>query len=724
MGLKKKIILIGILLLIGISVSALLFKQNISFEENSLKNLEGIQQASGETNNNSVGYEFLNDEVLHFWNEIDDYYLNMSSGIQFSNTYEEYWTHNIFCAGYKTTEWNYLCNDELPIQLNVYSDNLTYVQINGTRGGIDVLGRTLGTGIDYYLGSQDDELTITTGIKLISGSPISTDIGFAWRTNNIKIDNTYENDRIFVNNTWYNLEEDLDLLFTNMTISNWIDNWTWNGECTPSCENGSTKENYESCIDCFDDNGYYEYTKIPSYKIQDDSYVSLRWNPNLTYFLEIKNQSEQYNSPVTVAIKTVGLDLGQTKTTSFYWKDPAPSVELIAPGDGDTGLSSTINFTANTTASSNEYIRNMSLYTDISGSWVLNQTKYPEYPINRGYDSLNKLNGTGMVGYWRFNNDSKFAESKTLAYDYSGMNHNATIVDFPYTYTGQKIGQAAIAPNDNWNDYVGITASRDFDTMPEVSISMWVNVNTCENNDEFLKYNGAYIIRIHSDCTVDLIFWNDDFRGELSTEALDTNKWYHLAFTYNSDDGGKLYINGNLDITNTAGSGDIDTANQNMGIGANADGSNEILSGEIDEVIIWNRTLTDSEVLKTMDITKSYIANFSVEGIADGEHKWNVLSYDNSSASAWASSNYTFTVGASGPVEDSCGCPSSGDWVVDCSDNCNNLTICDLGENNLILNGEGTFTIGADIYAGSLTKDKDCTLINKKNDGYSLFIKK
>ena len=56
-----------------------------------------------------------------------------------------------------------------------------------------------------------------------------------------------------------------------------------------------------------------------------------------------------------------------------------------------------------------------------------------------------------------------------------------------------------------------------------------------------------------------------------------------------------------------------------------------------------------------------------------------------------------FTLGLSDAcVTDSC-TYSSGDWNVDCNDNCTITSNVDLGGNNLSLSGVGTFTIEANI---------------------------
>jgi hypothetical protein len=55
----------------------------------------------------SIGFESLDDgTVWKIWNSYYDYYFNASSGIQFTNHYQQYWTHNVFCAGWKSSGEN------------------------------------------------------------------------------------------------------------------------------------------------------------------------------------------------------------------------------------------------------------------------------------------------------------------------------------------------------------------------------------------------------------------------------------------------------------------------------------------------------------------------------------------------------------------------------------------------------------------------------------------
>ena len=66
--------------------------------------------------------------------------------------------------------------------------------------------------------------------------------------------------------------------------------------------------------------------------------------------------------------------------------------------------------------------------------------------------------------------------------------------------------------------------------------------------------------------------------------------------------------------------------------------------------------------------------------------------------------------------QDTCTYPGSGNWEVECSDNCVITSPVDMGGNNLILNGTGVFVVNAAIYdIGFIQKDKNCKFIKLFN---------
>jgi len=221
-----------------------------------------------------------NAEVIHMWNNKDDYFFNYTSGIQFTNHFQEYWTHNIFCGGYKNSsnDWVYDCLDELPFNWNIKTDNLTYVNYTGWRDKT-VGSNTVRIGIRYNLNINDTNLSVQLSVENIGASDITNDLGFAWRVKDINISGDNSPDRIYINNTIYWLDEELDLRFTNLNDA--------------------------------------------SYVLRDkNAYIRLNWGSGLNYFVEVKSTPNQHNAPVTLEINAGPLAIGQQKSTTIYWKDP------------------------------------------------------------------------------------------------------------------------------------------------------------------------------------------------------------------------------------------------------------------------------------------------------------------------------------------------------------------------------------------------------------------
>lgn len=294
---KKKKNKLIIIVVIGIIIIAGIFL--IISEQKSLFNLkpnilEGFISAGSFDleDNRTIGYELLdNNKVVHIWNSRDDYYFDRYSGMQFTNHFQEYWTKNVFCIGYYSgEEWIKInCVDELEgFNRNIHTDNETYV--NATLwNDIEYGNYNMRLAINYYLGLNDKSLSITIYGKNI-GIDIPFDLGFAWRVKDIQISTDKINDKIKINNLEYWLNNSLDLTFNNM------------------------------------EEGRYEL-----YDVNTLQYLWLDWEDNLTYKVEVKNTTEQYNAPVTLGINVGTLTAGQEKHTTMYWFDAPIVVDSYEP---------------------------------------------------------------------------------------------------------------------------------------------------------------------------------------------------------------------------------------------------------------------------------------------------------------------------------------------------------------------------------------------------------
>jgi hypothetical protein len=252
-----------------------------------------IQQAKGSPPP-AIGYEYLDDgKVLHMWNIRDDYYFNVSSGIQFTNHYNQYWTRNVFCGGVKLGgRWRYYCTDTLPFHWEASTDNMTYVNYTGWKV-VTILPYSLKFTITYHLEPYDKNLTIQAQVEN-QGQRIPYPLGFAWNIRDIQIGTIKEDNNITVGmNYKYPLHNDsLNELYTNLNFS-------------------------QILIQYEGENATHE-----------GEWLGLWWDNNLKYAVQVKSSPNQYNAPVTLALKVGKLNAGQTKQTKFYWIDATCVLQL------------------------------------------------------------------------------------------------------------------------------------------------------------------------------------------------------------------------------------------------------------------------------------------------------------------------------------------------------------------------------------------------------------
>jgi len=234
----------------------------------------------------SIGWELLDgDNVLRIWNKYDSYYFDTDSGIQLTNHYDEYWSHNVMMLGYyNNDEWNLIYRtDELTgFNKNIESDNETYVNATLWKD-LTYQGYDFRLAVRYYLGIGDNELTVIPYIKNLGQENIPYSLGFGWEMKDIKIDMTETGDYIDVNQTMYYLNQTLNIIYTDLSESEF--------HLMENITDSNTKSLY------------------------------LKWNGSLNYKLQVKSRDGQYNAPVTLFLKIGTLDSGQEKYTKMYWYD-------------------------------------------------------------------------------------------------------------------------------------------------------------------------------------------------------------------------------------------------------------------------------------------------------------------------------------------------------------------------------------------------------------------
>ena len=140
----------------------------------------------------------------------------------------------------------------------------------------------------------------------------------------------------------------------------------------------------------------------------------------------------------------------------------------------------------------------------------------------------------------------------------------------------------------------------------ERTISAWINTNSLSSTQTIFQYGASangqrFGFAIDTAGKVYVEYYNRD--AITSSAHISVNTWYHLAVTYN---GGaietatntQIYVNGSAVSMSSTGSqtGNANTANSNYGIGYRRASTSQYFSGKIDQLRIFSKALTSSQV--------------------------------------------------------------------------------------------------------------------------------
>jgi len=169
---------------------------------------------------------------------------------------------------------------------------------------------------------------------------------------------------------------------------------------------------------------------------------------------------------------------------------------------------------------------------------------------------------------------------------------------------------------DGDGDWVDVGRDSSLNLKTSLTLSVWVKPATITGGllQAFTKSGGYYWIGT-SDANARFLIYtgnNDDLTGGIS---LTTTGWHHIAGTWNNANNTmRLYVNGVLDNTSVT-SGDIsDSASAILRMGGD---TGSVFNGTIDEVMIFNRSLSASEIMGLYNATR---VSYTETGLSDGSH--------------------------------------------------------------------------------------------------------
>ena len=173
--------------------------------------------------------------------------------------------------------------------------------------------------------------------------------------------------------------------------------------------------------------------------------------------------------------------------------------------------------------------------------------------------------------------------------------------------TGSFVGNTAWVPGkfgsclsfDGVGDYIASAATPTLKIV-EGTLSVWAKTSVpglylltvgSGGNRVFITMTGGGAIRGQA-----LIGWSTIFQINTPTGALHDGKWHHSVLTWNSSEA-VFYVDGRREISESGDERWNNTANVAAQIGADGSGTTN-WNGSIDNVMIFNRALTASEIVQ------------------------------------------------------------------------------------------------------------------------------
>ncbi|MCK5594059.1 MAG: hypothetical protein KAI18_02335, partial [Candidatus Aenigmarchaeota archaeon] len=328
----------------------------------------------------------------------------------------------------------------------------------------------------------------------------------------------------------------------------------------------------------------------------------LNWNgTNYTVGVDYSNRTDLADGTYTYylwANDTSG-NTNQTETRTVTVDSTDPSIGFTAPTeDNDSYINEDYTYINTTVTDAN-----------------LNSTAFIDW-------------NNSLVGWWRFNNES--GENNTFFRDWSSYGNNGGCTNCPISDTG-KFGKGMVFDGNNDNINISLFAKDIF------GLEFWFNLDSTNSIHNPVGFDDEYVRLDFGDGTN----WESDFVGETIgithyvppasakhtyiKDSVSFDSWHHFAMVWNGaiyD----IYIDSDKKTT-YQNNGGAPLLNNLTYIGMRGDGAGYLFKGLVDEVRIWNRALTASEINASYN-AGLYRLETNITDLADGTYTYTAYAQD------------------------------------------------------------------------------------------------
>ncbi len=245
------------------------------------------------------------------------------------------------------------------------------------------------------------------------------------------------------------------------------------------------------------------------------------------------------------------------------------------------------------------------------GNWTEDQntTAWAYYGNDDAYLKRDYINPDDSL--WllmHFDRSTEYGESATKFFDFSQKGNNGTCISgyCPFATTGVFGNSVSFNGDDNFINISDTGKEYNF-SLNQFTILAWINRTSDSGNIEYIvdkrdSSTDGFALYIGSD---DGLKFRTDSTISEDVGTIDTGVMYFVAATADGSDQ-RLYVNGELvDTDSQTTSLEINTS---LIIGARSFGGHTFYwNGTIDELRIYNRSLSQDEILAAFNSTKSYV---------------------------------------------------------------------------------------------------------------------
>jgi hypothetical protein len=197
----------------------------------------------------------------------------------------------------------------------------------------------------------------------------------------------------------------------------------------------------------------------------------------------------------------------------------------------------------------------------------------------------------GLVGWWPFNGNAN---------DESGNNNNGIVNGA--ALTTDRFGNTNKAYSfDGNSDYIDCGNSSSVNINGDLTISAWIYSNNFNTDHGIVSKSGLYDLITNSPFSqppLDKLRFEADNAPFLFSNPIQSNQWLHVVAVYSTISGKSIYLNGTLFASNTQVGTITPNNTYNLYLGAHQPFAvnNWSWDGNLDDIGIWNRALTQQEI--------------------------------------------------------------------------------------------------------------------------------